>query len=231
MLRQNPLERSGLSRVLAMRGGGRLAGRMGAPQRAGRLFVKPGRVSPQPSGPVYGYKGFSIHKQVMFPKPGGQPYDLTQAAQDRVRAVEGMNAQAREWSRKHWCEPTGSVDWLEAIKNGKLLPTLIREAPKIATQAWNRLRALPMPAAWPDVIAPHLERAPGPLGKWLRDANAIPLPEVDLTDHVKKYPIVATGRQWPCHWVARGIVGREHPSVRQNPELFRIPDYKGNAGR
>jgi hypothetical protein len=61
--------------------------------------------------------------------------------------------------------------------------------------------------------------------KWLRDANAIPLPEVDLTDHVKKYPIVATGRQWPCHWVARGIVGREHPSVRQNPELFRIPDY------
>jgi hypothetical protein len=67
--------------------------------------------------------------------------------------------------------------------------------------------------------------------KWLRDANAIPLPEVDLTDHVKKYPIVATGRQWPCHWVARGIVGRKHPSVRQNPELFRIPDYKGNAGR
>ena len=49
--------------------------------------------------------------------------------------------------------------------------------------------------------------------------------EVDLTGNVQKYPIVATGVQWPDHWVARGIVGQSHPSVRDNPELATIPEY------
>ena len=49
--------------------------------------------------------------------------------------------------------------------------------------------------------------------------------EIDLTDIVQKYPIIATGEQWPDHWVARGIVGPDHPSVKSNPQLANIPEY------
>ena len=60
---------------------------------------------------------------------------------------------------------------------------------------------------------------------WMIEAYAAKIPEIDVTEDVQKYPIVATGVQWPDHWVARGIVGRKHPSVWQNPELASIPEY------
>ncbi|MBN2293199.1 MAG: exo-alpha-sialidase [Pirellulales bacterium] len=62
--------------------------------------------------------------------------------------------------------------------------------------------------------------------EWLEREYAIPITEIDLTDQVKQYPIIATGRQWPCHWVIRGHVGKKHPSVLYNPELAAIPEYK-----
>lgn len=76
-------------------------------------------------------------------------------------------------------------------------------------------------AAW---IFPAISAGQRP--GWMERAYGQPIPEIDLTDHVKKYPIVIAGRQWPCHWVARGEVGKRHPSVRHNPELARIPEYR-----
>ncbi len=66
----------------------------------------------------------------------------------------------------------------------------------------------------------------GQLPEWLAKAYAIEIPEVDLTDKIQKYPIVATGEQWPSHFELRGHRGKSHPSVRNNPQLATIPEYK-----
>ncbi len=61
---------------------------------------------------------------------------------------------------------------------------------------------------------------------WLVEAYAVKIPEVDLTDKVAKHRIFGAARQWPDHWTARGLVGNKAPSVRDNPQLKSLPEYK-----
>ena len=50
--------------------------------------------------------------------------------------------------------------------------------------------------------------------------------EIDLTDRVAKYPIFATGRQWPDGDMLVGKTGKKHMIVTQYPQLAEHPDYR-----